>query len=57
MHRFLGPFVLCLAAGLFVGCGANTETEVMEGPSQEEMEEIEEYEMQQEEDMNNPEFR
>lgn len=58
-HRFVSPFgifMLGLASCLFLGCGSNTETEVMEEP-EELTQEQEEYYEQQMEEMNNPEYR
>lgn len=59
MVRCVGPFLICLASCLCIGCGA--ETEVREAPTDEMMEEEMEREMQMEEamdeTMNNPELR
>lgn len=57
MQRFWSALVLCSAACLFTGCGADTETDVMEAPDEQEMEEIDEMEMQMEGEANDPQYR
>lgn len=54
MKRLFACLMICFACGLTIGCTGGDETEVMPEPTAEEQQEIMDYEMNQEDEMNDP---
>ncbi len=54
MIRTIACLLIGTASALMLGCGGSNETELMPEPTEEEMEELMDYEMEQEAEMEDP---